>query len=1218
MFSHFFIERPIFASVLSIVITLAGAVAVFNLPVAQYPPITPPSITVQCTYAGANAYVVADSVAAPIEQQVNGVEGMMYMVSQSNNDGSYLLTVTFKPGVNLNFAQVLVQNRINLALPLLPDVVKQAGVTTRKRNPDILQVIAIVSPNGRYDQLYLSNFATIRIKDEIARVEGVGDCQQFGQMDYSLRLWLDPERLAAVNLTAAEVAAAIREQNMQVAAGHFGQQPAGPASPFEFTITTLGRLTDPEQFQNIVLRTDSAGRHIRFKDVGHAELGARNMDMTSKVNLTSNASLAIWALPDANAIATARRVRERLEQLKKSFPEDIDYVVSLDMTPFIQESINEVIRTLIEAVVLVAAVVLLFLQNWRSALIPLVAVPVAVIGTFAAMAAIGFSLNTLTLFGLVLAIGIVVDDAIVVVEAVEHHIEQGVAPRQAAHMAMDQVSGPVVAVALVLSAVFVPCAFITGITGQFFRQFALTIAVSTVISAFNSLTLSPALAALLLQPRGAKPDLPGRLLDLFLGRVFRLFNAGFRKGTVTYTRLVGASLNGRAPLLLLLLAAAGGVVGWQLPHLIAVLEHYNLPPLVESALLSQSWVASEARMLVGVIAALLLGGWLNRGVRWVAHGSRLAGVGLTGCAVVLLAYGGLLINTWWGFRHLPAGYVPNQDQGRFYIAVQLPDAASLERSQKVMDHIAQIVRETPGIVYITEVTGQSFTLNTSGSNFGQFFVTFDSFEHRRDPSLSATAITEHVRERLEQEVPEALTSIFTPPAISGLGTASGFKIIIEDRGDLGFQELEKQIQRLIDRSETSDKVEHLFCVFRANVPQLYVDVDRDQCQALGVDPKAVFDALQIYVGSFYVNDFNRFGRTWQVILQARGEFRINRNKIKQLKVRNAEGGMVPLGAVLSIREIGGPINIGRYNMYHAAAILGLTKPGVSTGQGIEEMERLCNEVLPPGMVFEWSEINYMQIDAANNIWNNLIFPLAVMFVFLVLAAQYESWALPLAVILVVPMCILSSLTGVAVTGGDINIFTQIGFVVLVGLASKNAILIVEFAKHQKEDANLPRYEATLAACKLRLRPILMTSFAFILGVVPLIIGHGAGAEMRKVLGIAVFSGMLGVTLFGIFLTPVFFYVIEGFIETSWVASAPIRLVGRALLYVLGILTLGLPWWLPFLVGKVKRRRGPEFAPARHRRAAPTINSYRRASSEDEDGLNGAALKADEDPKGVLE
>jgi multidrug efflux pump len=1120
MSSHFFIERPIFASVLSIVITLAGAVAVINLPVAQYPQITPPSIIVMCNYPGADARVVAESVAAPIEQQVNGVEDMLYMVSQSNNDGSYSLTVTFKPGVNLNFAQVLVQNRINLALPLLPDVVKQAGVTTRKRTPDILMVIGVYSPHGRYDQLYLSNYATIKLKDELARVDGVGDVIQFGQQDYSMRLWVDPERLAELSLTAGDVAKAVREQNMQVAAGHFGQQPLGSRQAIEVPITTVGRLSEPAEFENIIIRSDPAGGKVRIKDVGQVALGARNRDTTSKLNGRPNGSIAVFALPDANAIATAERVRDRMEQLKKNFPEDMDYAISLDMTPFIRESIHEVFRTLIEAVILVAIVVLVFLQNWRSALIPLVAVPVAIIGTFAVMAAIGFSVNNLTLFGLVLAIGIVVDDAIVVVEAIEHHIEEGMTPRAAAHRAMDEVSAPVIAVALVLSAVFVPCAFITGITGQFFRQFALTIAVSTVISAFNSLTLSPALAAILLPPRGARSDLLSRLLNLLLGWFFRLFNVGFRRGTSLYVRVIGLSLRGSL--------------------------------------------------------------------------------------IVLVLYGGLLALTWWTATRLPSGYIPNQDQGRFYIAVQLPDAASLERTQEAMDRIQQLVQDQEGVVHVTEVAGQSFTLNANGSNFGNFFVTFKPFEDRRDPSLSAEAITKRVQALLDKELPEAKVSLYTPPPVSGLGSASGFKIIIEDRNDLGLVELQKQVDLLINRSKSSDKVEHLFSVFRANVPQLYADVNRDQCETMGINPKDVFDTLQIYLGSLYVNDFNRFGRTWQVIVQASGPFRNNIDKVKLLKVRNAQGQMVPLGAVLTIREIGGPINIGRYNMYPAAAILGGTKPGVSSGEGIEEMERLCAEVLPPGMAFEWTEINFMQVDAAKNIWNKLIFPLAVVFVFLVLAAQYESWALPLAVILVVPMCILGSLAGVAATRtewfarlcsklgmaaitSDINIFTQIGFVVLVGLASKNAILIVEFAKRKRE-SGLSRHEATLQACRLRLRPILMTSFAFILGVLPLLLSTGAGFEMRRTLGTAVFSGMLGVTLFGIFLTPVFFNVIEWFLDTPLFNSQRAKRIGQVLRYVLRIATLGL-FRLPGVVRHLARRR--------RRPTTPTL-CYPRENGEGEE------------------
>ena len=1044
MISRFFINRPIFASVLSIVITLTGAVAVFNLPLAQYPQITPPSIIVQCNYPGASAKVVAESVAAPIEQQVNGVEDMIYMSSQSGNDGSYSLSVTFKPGVNLNFAQVLVQNRVNLALPLLPDVVKQTGVTTRKRNPDILLIVTLYSPKDRYDQLYLSNYATIQVRDELARVDGVGDVFNFGQQDYSMRVWVEPDRLASLNLTASDVVSAIREQNMQVAAGQINQPPYSNDRPFEYAITTLGRLSEPKQFEEIVLRTTPEGRKVRIKDIGHVLLGARNLDVTSKIDGQPCTSLAVFQLPYANALDTAQYVRDKMEELKKDFPEDVDYKIAFDTTPFISESINGVFHTLAEAVLLVAIVVLVFLQSWRSTLIPLVAVPVAIIGTFAVMAAIGFSLNNLTLFGLVLAIGIVVDDAIVVVEAVEHHIEEGMKPREAAFKAMEEVSGPVIAVALVLSAVFVPCAFISGITGQFFRQFALTIAVSTIISAFNSLTLSPALAAILLQPRNAKKDIVGWLLDFLLGWFFKLFNWAFYRTTGIYTRTVGLAM-------------------------------------------------------------------------------RLS-------FLVLVVYGGLLLLTWWGFNHLPTGYIPNQDQGRLYAAIQLPDSASLERSQKVVDKINEIAHETPGCAHTIGVAGQSFTLSANGSNFGNLFITLDDFSERRDPSLSSDAIAMELRKRIAAEIPEAVVKIIGPPPVSGLGSSGGFKLIVEDRsGDNDLEKLQKQTDRLISRSKKDKSIGDVFTVFRANSPQLYVDVNRDQCQTMGVNTRDVFATLQIYLGSFYVNDFNKLGRTWQVVVQTEGPYRNDVDKVKGLKVRNINGDMVPLGAVLTVRPISGPILLMRYNMYPAAAIVGNTGQGVSSGQGIEIMQRLAKEVLPQSMGYEWTEINWIQIDAAKNIWNNLIFPLAVVFVFLVLAAQYESWALPLAVILVVPMCILGSLTGVFAARTEINIFTQIGFVVLVGLASKNAILIVEFAKRKKE-AGLPRHEAALQACRLRLRPILMTSFAFILGVVPLILGRGAGHEMRQSLGIAVFSGMLGVTLFGIFLTPVFFNVIEWAID----------------------------------------------------------------------------------------
>jgi multidrug efflux pump len=1154
VFSRFFIDRPIFASVMSIVITLAGGVSVFNLPMAQYPPIAPPSIIVMCNYPGASAQVVAESVAAPIEQQVNGIEDMIYMSSQSANDGSYSLSVTFKPGVNLNFAQVLVQNRVNLALPLLPDVVKQAGVTTRKRNPDILLIVNLWSPKGTYDQVHLSNYATIQIVDELKRVEGTGDVFQFGQQDYSMRVWVDPDRLASLSLTAGDVVNALREQNMQVATGQVGQPPATGDRPFQFPIHTLGRLSEPEQFEEIVLRTTEDGRRVRIKDIGHVKLGARNLDTTSKMDGHLTTSIAVFQLPDANALDTANRVRAKMDELKQSFPEDIDYAIAFDTTPFIRESVREVFSTLGEAVILVAIVVLVFLQNWRSTLIPLTAVPVAIIGTFAVMLAIGFTLNNLTLFGLVLAIGIVVDDAIVVVEAVEHHIEEGMRPREAAYKAMEQVSGPVVAVALVLSAVFVPCAFISGITGQFFRQFALTIAVSTIISAFNSLTLSPALAAILLQPRGARKDLLGRLLDRLFGWFFRLFNVSFRRTTNAYARVVGLAMRGSV--------------------------------------------------------------------------------------IVLILYAGTLVLTWWSFKRLPTGYIPNQDQGRLFAAVQLPDAASLERTQEVVDEVVRIAHETPGVDHTISVAGQSFTLQANGSNFGNLFITLDEFANRRDPSLSSDAIAATLRKKIAERIPQAIVTVIGPPPVSGLGSSGGFKLLVEDRsGDNDVVKLQKETERLIAASRTGsyritdatlnplrhekgpdgkelpadqrvpeavltklnalkgevfdhpisarkdfqaalanvldpDEVKNfqdrvanqahipppvvgLFTVFRANTPQLYVDLNRKQAQTQGVDINDVFTTQQVYLGSLYVNDFNKFGRTWQVVVQAEGTFRNDLEKVRRFKVRNVRGAMVPLGTLLDIHEIEGPILLTRYNMYPAAAVLGNTAPGVSSGEGIDAMQRLCEKVLPPSMAYEWTEINYIQVDASKNIWNNLIFPLSVVFVFLVLAAQYESWALPLAVILVVPMCILGSLTGVFVTHSDINIFTQIGFVVLVGLASKNAILIVEFAR-AKHHAGMPVAEAALEACKLRLRPILMTSFAFILGVVPLLVTRGAGAEMRRTLGTAVFSGMLGVTLFGIFLTPVFFFVVERCAESHWHSRARLR---KAAAVMFDVLQLGFLWRL---------------------------------------------------------
>jgi multidrug efflux pump len=1139
VFSKFFIDRPIFAAVLSIVITLAGAIAVFNLPLAQYPPITPPSIIVSCNYPGASATVVAETVAAPIEQQVNGVEKMLYMSSQSTNDGSYSLTVTFEPGVNLNFAQVLVQNRVNLALPQLPDVVKATGVTTRKRSPDILLIISLFSPDGSRDNLYLSNYGTLQIRDEVVRIDGVGDVFLFGQQDYSMRVWVDPEALASRSLTAGDVVAALRDQNQQVAAGQIGQPPVSPGQQLEQTLTTLGRLSEPGQFEDVILKAGDDGRLVRIRDIGHVELSAKTLDIVARLDGRATTSIAVFQLPDANALDTADRVRAKMEELKQTFPPGVDYTVAFDTTPFVRESVREVFRTLQAAIVLVALVVLVFLQNWRSALIPLVAVPVAIVGTFAVMAAIGFSLNNLTLFGLVLAIGIVVDDAIVVVEAVEHHIEEGMASRDATLKAMDEVSGPVIAVGLVLSAVFVPCAFISGITGQFFRQFALTIAVSTVISAFNSLTLSPALAALLLKPRDKANHVP-----------------------LPWPAFV----------------AIGGWAGW-------VFLGPRLPPGLErlAGPLAGPWAAPVAGAAAGAVAGLLLSWPINRllaGFFWLFNVgfrhttnlyTRLVGLALRGSAVVLVVYGGLVLLTWWGFVKLPSGWIPQQDKGYLMASVQLPDAASLDRTIDVVRRVDEIAHAEPGVAHTIGVSGQSFTLGAFGSNFGNFFLPLKEFDERQELAkerhldMSSDAVAARLRGEIAKKIPDAIVTVFGAPPVQGLGTAGGFKFIVEDRGDLGLENLQKETENLIAKGNKTPGLAGLMTVFRANAPQLFVDVNREQTAQMGVQLSDVFQTLQVYLGSIYVNDFNKFGRTWQVVVQAEGPFRNEVEDVRRLRVRNAGGGMVPLGSVATVREINGPLLLTRYNMYPAAAVNGNTAPGVSSGEAIALVDRLAKEELPKAMAVEWTEINFMQIQAGNTAMK--IFAVSVLLVFLVLAALYESWSLPLAVILVVPMCILGSLAGVWLSHSDVNIFTQIGFVVLVGLASKNAILIVEFAK-VKHEAGAPLREATLEACRLRLRPILMTSFAFILGVVPLMVAAGAGAEMRRTLGTAVFSGMLGVTLFGIFLTPVFFYVIDWAGESRLMSSPRAR---RYTLVALWVLTLGLFWVLSLLFRYLRQR-----------------------------------------------
>jgi hydrophobe/amphiphile efflux-1 (HAE1) family protein len=1076
MISHFFIDRPIFASVLSIVITLAGGVAVFTLPVAQYPEVTPPTVLVTAVYPGANSTTVRDTVGAPIEEQVSGVEGMMYMSSQCTNDGAYTLTVTFQMGMDSDMAQVLVQNRVSLAQPVIPALVQRQGINVRKVSPSTLMIVNLVSPGGQYNDLFLSNYATIELRDELGRLPGVGGVGYLGQRDYSMRAWLDPDKLASVGLTPADVVTAISQQNLQVAAGQIGQPPVPRGQQSQLIINTLGRLMTPEQFADIILKvgqgnsgggepagmsnpgsqgpssfqagpTNSAGMPVggqaasvvRLRDVARIELGSQQYDQSCTLDGKPSVALSIYQLPGSNALQTARGVYAKMADLKQRFPEGLDYQIIYDTTPFINESINGVFHTLRDAVILVAIVVLVFLQNWRAALIPLVAVPVAIIGTFAVMAALGFSLNNLSLFGLVLAIGIVVDDAIVVVENVERWLEHGLEPKAAARKAMDEVTGPVIAVALVLVAVFVPCAFLGGVTGQFFRQFAVTIAVSTVFSAFNSLTLSPALAAILLKKRGAKRDPLTWLLDVALGWFFRLFNGAFNAGTAVYTRGVG---------------------------------------------------------------------WLLR---------------LS--VVVLVVYGGLLYLTYAEMVRVPKGFIPQQDKGYLMLNVQLPDSASVERTQKVMAHIEKIAHDTPGVAHTVGISGQSLILNANAPNLGSMYVLLEPFGKRTTATLSADAIAAALRDRCRKEVRGAVVSLFGPPPIEGLGTTGGFKLILEDRGNLGQAELQRVSDVLVARGTRTPLLQGVFGASRANTPWLYLDIDRDKCLTLGVPVSDVFSTLQNYLGSYYVNNFNEFGRTWQVNIQADPRYRDRVRDIRQFQVKNNQGQMVELGTLLTVRSTSGPVLVMNYNLYGAAAITGNPAPGTSSSQAVALMEQLARKTLPPSMAYEWTELTYLQNQTGNTAI--YVFALAVVFVFLVLAAQYESWKLPLAVILVVPMCLLCSAVGVELGRLEVTVFTQIGFVVLVGLASKNAILIVEFAR-QQQHTGVPLREATLEACRLRVRPILMTSFAFILGVVPLVIATGAGSEMRQSLGTAVFAGMIGVTLFGIFLTPVFFFVLGWF------------------------------------------------------------------------------------------
>jgi multidrug efflux pump len=1107
--SHFFIDRPIFATVLSVVIVIAGAIAYFTLPIAQYPEVVPPTVVVRASYPGANPEVIAKTVATPLEQQINGVEDMLYMSSQSTSDGQMALTITFRLGTNLDKAQVLVQNRVAVAEPILPEEVRRGGVTTTKSSPDLLLVVHLLSPNNQYDQAYISNYALTQVRDILARLDGVGDITIFGAREYSMRVWLNPEKIAARNLTASDVVQALREQNVQVAAGVIGQPPVPQGNAYQLSINTLGRLTDVEQFADIVIKTGENGRITRLRDVGRVELGARDYSSNSYLDGKPAVGMGVFQRPGSNALATAESVRQTMARLSQQFPQGLEYTIVYDPTVFVQESVNAVFHTVIEAFILVFIVVLIFLQDWRATLLPMIDVPVSLIGTLGVMAALGFSLNNLSLFGLVLAIGIVVDDAIVVVENIERWMAKGLEPREATLKAMAEITGPVIAITLVLSSVFIPTAFLTGISGQFYRQFALTIAASTIISAINALTMAPARAVQLIRPPSAEHDTHAREA---LPRLGIALIGGF----LAYRFLTPIA----APLLGLSGMEAGAHGGGGQASALAM------------------WAFRGGAFLVGSIVGWFMSPLVNRllaaffsGFNWFfdrvinAYG-RTVGMVLRLSILVLAVYGGLLGLTYLGFTTVPTGFIPAQDKGYLIVDVQLPYGASLERTNAVVLRASEIIQEVPGVAHAVGIAGFSGATRANSSNAGAIFATLKPFDERAEHGPSAIEIVQHLRQRLNS-IQEARLSVFPPPPVQGLGTAGGFKLEVQDRSGAGLGALQSATEALVAAGNRQPGMVGLFTPFSANTPQLYADVDRTKAKMLNVPLSNLFDTLQVYMGSAYVNDFNLLGRTYRVTAQAEGAFRNDVEELAKLKTRSTTGAMIPLGSLVEIRRTTGPDRVLRYNMFPAAEINGDTAPGFGSSYAIATMNRLAAEVLPRGMGFEWTDLAYQQILAGNVAL--LIFPICVLFVFLTLAAQYESWVLPLAIILIVPMCLLSAITGVWLRGMDNNILTQIGFVVLVGLACKNAILIVEFAKDRQAEGK-DRVSAAVEACRLRLRPILMTSFAFILGVVPLFIAKGAGAEMLRALGTSVFSGMLGVTFFGLFLTPVFYVVIRWFVE----------------------------------------------------------------------------------------
>ncbi len=1073
-FSHFFIRRPIFAAVLSIVIFLVGLISMWKLPISEYPEVVPPTVVVRATYPGATAKTIAETVASPLEQAINGVEDSLYMFSQSTPDGVMTLTITFKLGTDVDKAQVQVQNRVSQALPKLPEDVRRLGVTTTKQSPDLTMVVHLFSPNDRYDEVYIRNYATLQVKDVLARIPGAGDVRVFGSGDYAMRIWLNPDKLAARNLTAPDVIAAIREQNVQVAAGVVGQQPVSSPVNFEFQVNAKGRLITVEEFENIIVKTGPQGEKMLLKDVARVELSADSYALRSLLNNKRAVALPIFQSPGANALELSANVRSTMEELKKNFPDGIDYSVVYDPTVFVRHSISAVIHTLGEAVLLVVIVVILFLQTWRASIIPLAAVPVSLVGTFAVMHALGFSINNLSLFGLVLAIGIVVDDAIVVVENVERNIALGLSPREAAKRAMSEVTSPIIATALVLCAVFVPTAFISGLTGQFYKQFAITIAISTVISAINSLTLSPALCAVLLKDHHAKKDWFSRAMDLTFGWFFRPFNRAF--------------------------AWAG--------------EKYSV---------------GVASILRKSVAALVI-------------------------------YVGLVALTGWSFNKVPTGFVPTQDKQYLVAFAQLPDGASLDRTEEVIRHMSEVGLKQPGVRAAIAFPGLSISGFSVAPNAGIVFFGLQPFEERKGAELSGAAIARELNQKFGA-IQDAYILAVPPPPVHGLGTIGGFKFYVEDRADLGYDALYDSVQQIISRAHETPGLAGVFSTFTVNVPQLEADIDRVKAKQLGVPLQNLFETMQVYLGSLYVNDFNRFGRTYQVIAQADAEFRDSPDDITRLKTRNEKGQMVPLGSIVKVSETHGPDRAMRYNGYPAAEVNGGPAPGFSSGQAEALISQIANETLPKGMSMDWTELTFQRILAGNTAV--YVYPLCILLVFLVLAAQYESFRLPLAIILIVPMCLLFAIAGVWIKGSDNNIFTQIGLIVLVGLACKNAILIVEFAK-QKQDEGMTPFHAAVEASRLRLRPILMTSIAFIAGVFPLVIARGAGAEMRQAMGTAVFAGMIGVTIFGLFLTPVFYLVLmklgskKKTVEANESKPASLGSAGATALLIGAIVLSGVP------------------------------------------------------------